>query len=131
MNFFTFFFMAVFFLESFSYFTWLVTINFLFYQARRIFKLMNDHRHEISAYSWSILVDIHAKLGDFESCVNVLQEMAAEGVPPTQAAYTSLMAACHKVCNNGRPNTLRLNQKMSSAIKLWLRNCTLGFKSGT
>jgi pentatricopeptide repeat protein len=69
---------------------------------------MNDHQHPISAYSWSILVDIHAKLGDFEGCARIIDEMASEGVPPTQAAYTSLMAACYKVCNDGRiPHALR------------------------
>ena len=71
-------------------------------------KLMNDQRHPISAYSWSILVDIHAKLGDFEGCAAAIKEMAAEGTPPTQAAYTSLMAACYKVCNDGRiPHAIR------------------------
>lgn len=71
-------------------------------------KLMNDQQHPISAYSWSILVDIHAKLGEFEECVAVIKEMALEGTPPTQAAYTSLMAACYKVCNDGRiPHAVR------------------------
>jgi pentatricopeptide repeat protein len=80
------------------------------FQARRIFKLMNDHQQPVSAYSWSILVDIHAKMGDFEGCGQVIKEMAADGVPPTQAAYTSLLAACYKVCNNGRiPHSIRAN----------------------
>lgn len=79
-------------------------------EARRIFKLMRDNRHPVSDYSWSILVDIHAKLGDFEGCVHVIEEMAAEGVAPTQAAYTSLLAACYKVCNDGRiPHSIRAN----------------------
>eukprot|EP00980_Cylindrotheca_fusiformis_P009337 scaffold2047_cov129-Cylindrotheca_fusiformis.AAC.16 len=77
-------------------------------EARRIFKLMRDHRHPISSYSWSILVDIHAKLGDYEGCAEVIKEMAHEGVAPTQAAYTSLLAACYKVCNDGRiPHSVR------------------------
>jgi pentatricopeptide repeat protein len=71
-------------------------------KARRIFKLMGDQQHPISAYSWSILVDIHSKLADFEGCHHVMKEMASSGVPPTQAAYTSLLSACYKVCNNGR-----------------------------
>jgi pentatricopeptide repeat protein len=71
-------------------------------EARRIFKLMRDHRNPISSYSWSILVDIHSKVGDFEGCAQVIKEMASEGVAPTQAAYTSLLAACYKVCNDGR-----------------------------
>lgn len=70
-------------------------------EARRIFRLMTDRQHPISSYSWSILVDIHAKTGDFEGCDQVIQEMAREGVAPTLAAYTSLLAACHKVCNAG------------------------------
>lgn len=77
-------------------------------EARRIMKLMNDQQHPISSYSWSILVDIHAKLGDFESCAAIIREMAQEGVPPSQAAYTSLLAACYKVCNDGRiPHQIR------------------------
>jgi pentatricopeptide repeat protein len=77
-------------------------------EARRIFKLMRGHRHPISSYSWSILVDIHAKVGDYEGCAQVIEEMASEGVAPTQAAYTSLLAACHKVCNDGRiPHSIR------------------------
>lgn len=77
-------------------------------QARRIFKLMTDNQHPISAYSWSILVDIHAKLGDFEGCATVIKEMALNGTPPSQAAYTSLLAACYKVCNDGRiPHSIR------------------------
>lgn len=71
-------------------------------------KLMLDQQHPISSYSWSILVDIHAKLGDFEGCANVIKEMAREGIPPTQPAYTSLMSACYKVCNDGRiPHAVR------------------------
>ena len=71
-------------------------------------KLMTDQQHPVSSYSWSILVDIHAKLGDFESCANIVKEMAHEGVPPPQAAYTSLLAACYRTCNDGRiPHKIR------------------------
>lgn len=70
-------------------------------EARRILRLMKDVQHPISSYSWSILVDIHAKLGDFQGCDQVLREMVMEGVPPTLPAYTSLLAACYKVCNAG------------------------------
>lgn len=69
---------------------------------------MNDRQHPISSYSWSILVDIHSKVGDFEGCAEIIKEMAREGTPPTQAAYTSLLAACYKVCNDGRiPHSIR------------------------
>jgi pentatricopeptide repeat protein len=63
---------------------------------------MNDNQHPISSYSWSILVDVHSKVADFEGCGKVIQEMVSEGIPPTQAAYTSLLAACYKVCSDGR-----------------------------
>mmetsp|Transcript_23202 Transcript_23202/g.64308 ORF Transcript_23202/g.64308 Transcript_23202/m.64308 type:complete len:1152 (-) Transcript_23202:1762-5217(-) len=79
-------------------------------EGRRIFKLMRDQNHEVSSYSWSILVDIHAKLGDFEGCGEVLKEMASHGGhAPTQAAYTSLLAACYKICSDsGRiPHAVR------------------------
>jgi len=79
-------------------------------EGRRIFKLMRDQNHEVSSYSWSILVDIHAKLGDFEGCGEVLNEMASQGGhAPTQAAYTSLLAACYKICSDsGRiPHAVR------------------------
>ena len=77
-------------------------------EARRIFRLMREQQHPISSYSWAILVDIHAKLGDFEGCDTVLKEMVTEGVLPSLAAYTSLMAACYKVCNNGTiPHSIR------------------------
>jgi pentatricopeptide repeat protein len=78
-------------------------------EARRIFQLMGDQNHGVSSYSWSILVDIHAKLGDFEGCGLVLKEMASCGQAPTMAAYTSLLAACYKVCSDaGRiPHAVR------------------------
>ncbi|KAG7361652.1 PPR: pentatricopeptide repeat domain containing protein [Nitzschia inconspicua] len=78
-------------------------------EARRIFQLMRDQNHEVSSYSWSILVDIHSKLGDYEGCGLVLKEMATHGHAPTLAAYTSLLAACYKVCSDaGRvPHAVR------------------------
>jgi pentatricopeptide repeat protein len=78
-------------------------------EARRIFQLMRDNNHEVSSYSWSILVDIYAKMGDFEGCENVMKEMATHGHAPTLAAYTSLLSACYKVCSDaGRiPHAVR------------------------
>ena len=63
---------------------------------------MNANGHDIGSYSWSILVDVHARLGDFEGCAGVIKEMASEGVAPSAPAYTSLLAACFKICNDGR-----------------------------
>ncbi len=78
-------------------------------EAQRIFKMQRDAQHPISSHSWSILVDVHAKLGDYEGCVQVIKEMAAEGVTPTMPAYTSLLAACYKVCADGRiPQAVRV-----------------------
>lgn len=68
----------------------------------RIFQLMEQQQHPISAYSFAILVDINAKVGDFEGCVQVMDQMDAAGHEPNLAAYTSLLAACYKVCNDGR-----------------------------
>lgn len=72
-------------------------------EARRVFQLMRDQQVPISAYCWSILVDIHAKLGDYEGCVRVHEEMKqTAGLAPTLASFTSLLAACYKICNDGR-----------------------------
>ena len=48
-------------------------------------------------------------MGDFEGCGEVLKEMVSHGGhAPTQAAYTSLLAACYKIVNDGRnPHALR------------------------
>lgn len=76
-------------------------------EARRIFQMMREQQHHgmstapITAYSWTILADIYAKAGDFEGCKTVQQEMLQAGVPPTLASYTSLLAACYKVCIDG------------------------------
>jgi pentatricopeptide repeat protein len=71
-------------------------------EGRRILQMMHQQQHPVTAYSWSILIDIHAKIGDYEGCVNVIDEMVAAGVAPGLPAYTSLMAACYKVCTDGR-----------------------------
>jgi pentatricopeptide repeat protein len=53
-------------------------------------------------------VDVHAKLGDFQGCDQALREMVIAGVTPTLPAYTSLLAACHKVVNAGHiPHSVR------------------------
>lgn len=70
-------------------------------EARRIFRLMQEYQHPICEVSWAILVDIHAKLGDFEGCDQVMREMVTEGVHPTLTAYTSLLAGCYKAVNSG------------------------------
>ena len=64
---------------------------------------MRDHGVPVNAYGWSILVDILARLGDFEGCVRIHEEMKqTAGLAPTLASFTSLLAACHKICNDGR-----------------------------
>ncbi|CAB9505980.1 Pentatricopeptide repeat-containing protein [Seminavis robusta] len=72
----------------------------------RVFQMMEEkeqpNKHNISKYSWAILMDIHAKVGDFEGCVRVLDGMHEAGHDPNLAAYTSLLAGCYKVCNDGR-----------------------------
>jgi pentatricopeptide repeat protein len=79
-------------------------------EARRIFQLILANGHEVSPYAWSILVDVHSKIGDYEGCAAVLKEMVEKGGhAPTMAAYTSLLAACYKVCSDhGRiPHAVR------------------------
>ncbi len=68
-------------------------------EARRIMKMMQDNGYSPDEYSYSILVDIHAKAGDFRGADKVLAEMRFEGIEPTLAAYTSLLAACYKGIN--------------------------------
>jgi pentatricopeptide repeat protein len=70
-------------------------------EGRRIMKMMKDYNHPISSYSYSILVHIHSRKGDFRGAAEVLSEMNVEGVAPSLAAYTSFLAACYKVCNQG------------------------------
>eukprot|EP00977_Amphora_coffeiformis_P007371 scaffold1595_cov171-Amphora_coffeaeformis.AAC.12 len=71
-------------------------------EGRRIIQMMHQHQHPVSAYSWSILVDVHSKIGDYKGCLEVHREMIAEGLKPTLASFTSLLAACYKVCIDGR-----------------------------
>ena len=70
-------------------------------EARRIMKMMEENGQPVDAYIYSILVDIHSKRGDFRGADEVLSEMRLEGIEPTLAAYTSLLAACYKVINTG------------------------------
>lgn len=78
-------------------------------EARRIFQMMKEQQVPISAYSWSILVDIHSRSGDYNGCVHVMEEMINDGgIAPTLASYTSLLAACYKVCINSKvPHKIR------------------------
>jgi len=77
-------------------------------EARRIMQMMKQEQRAVSAYSWSIFVDVFAKIGDYKGAAGVLEEMVAEGVPPTLPAYTSFLAACYRVCSDGRkPHPMR------------------------
>ena len=68
-------------------------------EARRIMQMMVENGHSPGQYAYSILVDIHAKIGDFRGADEAVSEMKFEGIDPTLAAYTSLMAACYKAIN--------------------------------
>lgn len=68
-------------------------------EARRVMKMMVDNGHPLDEYVYSILIDIHAKMGDYRGANEVLSEMRFEGIMPTLPAYTSLMASCFKVIN--------------------------------
>ena len=71
-------------------------------EGRRIIQMIREQGLPISAYSYSILCHLHAKLGDYQGCSNVQQEMLNDHISPTLASYTSLLAACYKISNNGR-----------------------------
>ena len=68
-------------------------------EGRRIMKLMEDNSQPLDAYIYSILIDIHAKRGDYRGADDIISEMRFEGFEPTLPAYTSLLAACYKVIN--------------------------------
>ena len=68
-------------------------------EARRIMKLMEDNGQPLDAYIYSILIDIHAKNGDYRGADKILSEMRFEGFEPTLPAYTSLLASCYKIIN--------------------------------
>jgi pentatricopeptide repeat protein len=55
-------------------------------EARRFFRLVQGVQNQIS---WSILVDLHAKLGGFQGCDQALREMVIEGVPPSSRLVAS------------------------------------------
>jgi len=71
-------------------------------EGRKVLELMNKENQKITAYTWSILTDIYAKVGDYGGCVQVHEEMLFAGIPPTLASYTSLLAACYKVTADNR-----------------------------
>jgi pentatricopeptide repeat protein len=72
-------------------------------EARRILQMMRENRVPPSAYAWTILCDVYAKTGDYQGCIAVQEEMLkTDGIAPTMASYTSLIAACYKVCMDGR-----------------------------
>lgn len=68
-------------------------------EARRVMKMMVENGHALDEYIYSILIDIHSKMGDFRGANEVLSEMRFEGIVPTLPAYTSLLASCYKVIN--------------------------------
>ena len=69
-------------------------------EARKVMDLMKQQGHAILPHSWAILVDVHAKAGDYQGCIAVHEEMATHGLSPVLPSYTSLLAACYKVCAN-------------------------------
>lgn len=95
-------------------------------EGRRILALMQQSQFPVSAYSWSIMVDIHAKVGDYQGCHQVMQEMLAQGVTPTLPAYTSFLAATFKVCNDGRVSHSVRAEAAKIAWEKWQEMRTVG-----
>ena len=71
-------------------------------EGRRVLQMIREQGLPVSSYSYSILCHLHAKMGDYQGCINVQQEMLQDKISPTLASYTSLLAACYKICHNGR-----------------------------
>ena len=88
-------------------------------EGRRILLLQRQQLHPVSAYSWSILVDVYAKTGDYLGAVGVHREMLAAGVTPTLASFTSILAACHKVCADGRISHALRDKAARTAWEQW------------
>ena len=88
-------------------------------EGRRIIQMMQQQRHPVSTYSWSILVDVYAKVGDYKGCLDVHREMIAEGLTPTLPSFTSLLAACYKVCADGRVSQKLRDEAGKVAWEQW------------
>ena len=71
-------------------------------EARRVFQMMDQSNVEIDDVAWSVLVDVHSRLGDYVGAALVMDEMSAQhGLVPPLTAYTSLLAGCYRVVNSG------------------------------
>jgi pentatricopeptide repeat protein len=80
-------------------------------EGRRILTMMRQQPSKlVSVYTWCILLEIHAKIGDYQGCVQIMQEMMqADNIAPPLAAFTSTMAACYRILmDTGRvPHSVR------------------------
>ena len=77
-------------------------------EALRIMKLMEENGQALTQYTYSILVDIYAKNGDFRAARKTIDQMSEQNITPTLPAYTSLLAACHQIVNRGNaPHKLK------------------------
>jgi len=87
-------------------------------EARRIMKMMHEKHQPANAYTYSILVNTHAKCGDFRGADEAISEMRFKEIEPTLAAYTSLLTACYKVINTGAIPT---SIKAEAGVLAWDR----------
>jgi pentatricopeptide repeat protein len=63
--------------------------------------MMNQQQHPVTSAQWSILIDIHAKIGDTRAVSSVIDEMVAQGWLGLAGVYVSWRRAT-KVCTDGR-----------------------------
>jgi len=71
-------------------------------EARRVFGMMDQSNVDVDDVAWSVLVDVHARLGDYAGAAAVMDEMSARhGLVPPITAYTSFLAGCYRVVNSG------------------------------
>lgn len=96
-------------------------------EGRRVMQMQRDNQHALTEYSWSILADIYAKVGDFEGCAQVIEEMAREGGHvPTLSAYTSFLSACYRVCSDGRVPAAIRSRAFHMGWEKWQEMRTVG-----
>lgn len=106
-------------------FTTLMTCATTPKEVRRLMKLMSDLDQPLTSYVYAILIDTHAKNGDFKGARKVMDEcllLSKESdskITPTMAGYTSLFAACTKVVQKGNAPQKLKNEALDIGWESW------------
>ncbi|KAL7565071.1 hypothetical protein ACA910_005081 [Epithemia clementina (nom. ined.)] len=97
-------------------------------EARKVIDLMRQQGQPIMQYSWTILADVYAKAGDYKGCIAVHEEMASHGFSPLLPSYTSLLAACYKVCSNKALSHKERAKASQAAWEKWKEMIIVGIE---